>query len=444
VTITDKEWKTANDKWLADLKAGKFKKQRSDVDKVAAALEVEPPPLPLSPEGQRNTEIVLREPITENGDESSERPLTSTRSKILALVEWAEAQAWTGRGGATDHQAYLAFLGAAYGANTLLVDMSQYRLAETIGVSHTTAWRAMRRLEQRGLLRPEDRASVHKGVTYSSDAKIVSSSYLLTNQEGVHRRVTYTPTPLLKGRMSHSYAQVPEAFMGRSGLSKAALHTYRLLDPTKGQSEKELAEKLGRNRSSVNRTLRQLAKLDLAHKGPEGWILGSASLEEVAEILTTTGAAGRMRAYHESLREGYRAYLKHKESTSAASPSAQDVQAREGTVVSTAGEVVSNDRRAALPKRSAEPVSSDHGRGVSSEPMEGLGYDSADLLPDDRSRQSVGGMAVGNRSQPQGREAACVDCGQVQTFSAPDLKPYSCAYCKGKFVFVDELAMAVA
>jgi hypothetical protein len=42
------------------------------------------------------------------------------------------------------------------------------------------------------------------------------------------------------------------------------------------------------------------------------------------------------------------------------------------------------------------------------------------------------------------REAACLGCGQVQTFSARDLRPYSCTYCKSKFEFLDELVMAVA
>jgi hypothetical protein len=53
-------------------------------------------------------------------------------------------------------------------------------------------------------------------------------------------------------------------------------------------------------------------------------------------------------------------------------------------------------------------------------------------------------MELGSRYADQEREAACLGCGQVQTFSAPDLRPYSCAYCKGKFEFVDELVMAVA
>jgi hypothetical protein len=40
------------------------------------------------------------------------------------------------------------------------------------------------------------------------------------------------------------------------------------------------------------------------------------------------------------------------------------------------------------------------------------------------------------------REAACLGCGQVQTFSVLDLRSHSCAHCKGKFEFVDELAVA--
>jgi hypothetical protein len=71
-----------------------------------------------------------------------------------------------------------------------------------------------------------------------------------------------------------------------------------------------------------------------------------------------------------------------------------------------------------------------------------MGRDPARILPDDRTKQSVGGMAVGYGAEE--REAACVGCGQVQTFSAPDLTPYSCAHCHGRFEFIDELATAVA
>jgi len=78
--------------------------------------------------------------------------LTQTRKSVLALAAWAEAQEWPN---ATDLFAYRAFLDVAYRANTLFVGMSQYQLAEAIGVSNRTAWTAIGRLERRGLLKRE-------------------------------------------------------------------------------------------------------------------------------------------------------------------------------------------------------------------------------------------------------------------------------------------------
>jgi Zn finger protein HypA/HybF involved in hydrogenase expression len=42
------------------------------------------------------------------------------------------------------------------------------------------------------------------------------------------------------------------------------------------------------------------------------------------------------------------------------------------------------------------------------------------------------------------RDAACVNCGNIVSLSAPDLRPYSCAHCHGKFEYVDEMVLAVA
>jgi hypothetical protein len=159
-----------------------------DLDELARSLGVAPPPLPLSEEGQRNLEHLsdadscpigeveplpeelgamvataegliteLEPPEVKRGPfvEDRERPLTPTRQTIIAMMAWADALDWAGKSGGTDLYAYLAFLGVAYRANTTYVGMSQYQLGELIGVSNKTAWRSMRRLERRGLIKRE-------------------------------------------------------------------------------------------------------------------------------------------------------------------------------------------------------------------------------------------------------------------------------------------------
>jgi hypothetical protein len=236
----------------------------------------------------------------------------------------------------------------------------------------------------------------------------------------------------------------PDLFCGRAGLSKATYRYYEAVDRTQGQSTADVARKLNRNRSSAGRALKQLEAFGLVEKAEDGWLKADADLEKLAEEHGTAGTTDRKRAYHGRLREGHRAYLEDKAgSGNAEGPRSQDVRTAKGTVVSEAREARRDDRRAAIPRRSAESLSSDDGPRVPTERMETMGRNTPDLLADDGARQSVGGMAVGNRYAEE-RDAACQDCGNVVSLSAPDLRPYSCAYCKGKFEFVDELALAVA
>ena len=259
----------------------------------------------------------------------------------------------------------------------------------------------------------------------------------------LHNDVSLSLTHPLNCYDSRTYAtRVPDLFKSRDGLSKAALRVYEALDLTQAQKAAELARKLKRNRSSVGRQLKQLANFGLAAKVDNKWLKLDADLEKLAEEQGTAEAVERTRAYNESLREGYRAYLKRKGNPSAEGPHENDVQPRKGEMVSEAGAALRNDGARALPERGAEPISSGDGRGVPAERVETLGHNPSSVLPNARARQSIGGMAMGKYAEE--REAACEGCGNTLSFSAPDLRPYSCADCHGKFVFVDELAMVAA
>jgi hypothetical protein len=422
-----------------------------EIDRLARQLGVRPPPLPLTDEGQEIAAALLgdedREWLEATIAAAQERrakarvireagrtPRLTTRETVIALASWAEGQKWRN---ATDFYAYRAFLDVAYRANKLHdIGMSQYQLSEAIGGSNRANWEAIKRLERRGLIKCE---------TLQSDVRDESLAYryaLAVPDDVLQSNVSLVTTIPPECQDSRNNATlVPDLFKGREGLSKAALRVYEALDPEQAQTAAELGRKLDRNRSSVGRTLKQLEAFGLVEKAEDGWLKADADLDKLAEEHGAAEAAKRKRAYNERQREGYRIYLEHKRGNGdAESPSANDVQARAGAVVSEARETSRDDGGAALPRRSVKSLSSDDGPGIPTVRMETMGHDPSSLRSNTRARQSIGGMELGSGRVE--REAACVDCGQVQTFSAPDLRPYSCAHCKGKLEFVDELAMA--
>jgi predicted transcriptional regulator len=443
VTIqTEEEREAALQQWLSNFKAGHFKKNQppNDVAKVAVALGVDPPPLPLSPEGQRNLELISEQPLRGTAgheerplDEPEEASLTSTRRRILALMAWAKDQEWPGKSGATDLYAYLAFLQVAYETNKTYVGMSQYQLAELVGISNKTAWLSMRRLERRGLIKRDEQNDVTPSIEPRADRYFLGSPNLLRNY------VSPSDTIPLNCKDSRTFATlVPDLFKTRKGLSKTTLRVYDALDLVQAQKAADLARKLKRHRSNVGNALKQLAAFDLATKTEDGWLKLLADLEALAEVQGTAAAMERNRAYYGTLREGYRTYLQERNGGNAEGVPEARIQAREGTLVSTTGTADRTDGGAALPERDTQPIPNHHGQRIPVEQGQGVGRDPARVLPDHGTKQPIGGMAMGYGAEE--REAACVGCGQVHTFSAPDLTPYSCAHCKARFEFVDELA----
>jgi hypothetical protein len=315
-----------------------------------------------------------------------------------------------------------------------MVEVSRYTLAELSGVSPSTARASLKRHVAKGRFASFPRKDEARATPYRISLGVLQSD--------TKPREHTLLTALFRLNLQQP---PPDLFCGRAGLSKAALRYYEALDPERPQKAADLARKLKRNRSSVGRQLKQLEAFGLAVESAEGWLKADADLEKLAEERGIAGITERKRAYHESLRPGHRAYLEHKRGNGDGEGTrSQDVYPAEGAMVSEAREDSRGDRGAALPRRSAESLSSDDGRGIPAERMETMGRNPSRLLADDGARLSIGGMELGSGYADKEREAACLGCGQVQTFTAPDLKPYSCAYCKGAFVYVDELAMAVA
>jgi DNA-binding MarR family transcriptional regulator len=440
-----------------------------DIDRLAAELDIAPPPLPLSEQAQRDADYllstqdsplriaVLEDAPAESGDpgtmadiaaglavfededEDDERPLTATRRTVLAMLAWALEDGWPGRGGATDFYAYRAFLNAAYRANKLIVGMSQYQLALAIGKNSSTAWRVIRRLERRGLI--EAQGDGHRRTTPRSGEKLLAGSYLLTEAPNRHRRITLPYSPSFV--MAVSNADMPAAFRTKDGLSTARRRLYEALDVTQARTAAEIAGSLKRDPSTIRKALKDLEGSDLARRTPDGWVKGNADLQEVAKDLRTTGAEKRQRDYYDRLREGYRAFLQRKDGEHEEGLPAQDLQPERAEVVSRAGASVAPDERTGLREARSQPVQHADGPGV---PAPLLGERRSDLTPpvrDEAGRRAVS-LPRSNRvtewTPPPSYPAYCVGCGAQQDFSAPDLRPYSCAYCGGAFEWVDELA----
>jgi predicted transcriptional regulator len=205
-----------------------------------------------SERGQPGTMAAIAEGLMPFPEED-EAPLadTKTRQAVLGMLAWALEDGWKGRGGATDFHAFLAFLGVAYRANKLFVGMSQYQLAELIGVNPSTAWRSIRRLERKGLLKRED---AHRRTTHLPAENSLAGSYLLIGPENAHRRITlvttYSSSFLV---VSNAPMRVPDAFRTKGGLSKAALRLYEALDLTQAQTPSELADRLSRDVRTVRK-----------------------------------------------------------------------------------------------------------------------------------------------------------------------------------------------
>jgi hypothetical protein len=274
-------------------------KTRSDIERLARELGVRPPPEALSSEAERNVAYLLGDVESE---EPSESPLvlTPTREGLLANLGWSLRHSWPSRTGPVDRLTYNAVVRTAIAANSLIVGMSRYTLAELAGISPSTAHRSLNRhvaAARFAKLAPESEELAlryHVLDVLQSDTRHTSDS-LLTAVSGIEMQ-----------------QPPPDLFRAAGGLSKAALRVYEVLDPTRPQTAAELARKLDRNRSSVSRILPKLYSAGLAQDLEEGWVRTDANLEQVAEDYGVKGAAERMRCYNAQQRQAYRAFLGRK------------------------------------------------------------------------------------------------------------------------------------
>jgi predicted transcriptional regulator len=394
------------------------------------------------------------------------------RSKQDASVALAQHAAWVqtlpnwrGRKGNRNLEVLLAAIDVGIEVGSNVVSFSTRQLAEQMKRSRKTVGLALRDLETgRWLLTMQEKRSITDAPTY----KIPVASSLQVGSDSTNITLP------LRGVGSSGVESVPMLF---DFLGISAYRVWSLLIEDEGTEVKALLKTTRLSKSTIREALLRLESFGLALKKDGAWYRVEVELdalaieygiadyratkkekhaEQRAKRMYDLGLGDRLEYHrkHDLVGEGRNATVDEhspalvnaqqpKEDASEEGLPQARIQTREGAVVSTAGTAVRADGRAALSERSAEPLSSDHGQRIPVESGSEVGRDTADLLADDGARQSVGGMGMG-WERPEEREAACLDCGAIQTFSAPDLRPYSCAHCKGKFVFVDELATVAA
>ena len=136
-----------------------------DLERLAHKLGVKPPPLPLSDEGEEIAAALLNEPLA----------LTDTREKLARLLLWSQGYAWPERTGATDKLTYEAVVKTAIAANSLMVEVSRYTLAEQAGVSPSTARASLKRHVAKGRLVTFPREDEARATPYRIKAGVLQS-----------------------------------------------------------------------------------------------------------------------------------------------------------------------------------------------------------------------------------------------------------------------------
>jgi DNA-binding transcriptional regulator YhcF (GntR family) len=356
-------------------------------------------------------------------------------AELSAYRDWlATLPIWRGQKNSRNLAVLRAAVQVGVEVGSTIVSFSVRQLAEKAGKSKNTILKALPTLTKDGWLLLVQPASFPKAATYRI---MLGSAWNVQPWD--------TNTYILSWGVGSSVPTLHAVFTG-DGVGDNAVRIYLLLDPEEGVKVKQLAQTTRLHESTIRRALARLFSAGLAYKRDGVWLrpeVDQRYLDEVADLLGVTERRAKRKAQHAKDRENEQRRIDHKERVNAEGVSQARIQAREGAVVPTTGTADRGARGTALPERRTQPISGDHGPSLPIEQGSGMGRDTADLLANHGARQPVGGMGMG-WERPEEREAACLDCGQVQAFSAPDLRPYSCAHCKGKFKFVDELATVAA
>jgi|GEM_PF-6743319 len=241
---------------------------------------------------------------------------------------------WPGRAGFTDRAIWLCLAGAAWSAGTPQVRMPAGELSELCGVTTTTVWTALQRLERSGRLAVTDRSA--GGLTpnrYRPSSPVPSGR---TSLPAAHTLPVSSGSPTETGAVvSAAPCADVEAFVGFG----PAAPTVRPTDPALGAAHglhpgwhpaalglaahalcvqllaasgepialRELAVRMGRGAETVRRVVHDTVPLGLAARTRKGVVAGdvlrdAGALEAVLRRAARTGGTERAAAAHRAAR----------------------------------------------------------------------------------------------------------------------------------------------
>lgn len=214
----------------------------------------------------------------------------------LAKVRGALEQAkWTGIGGGTRHDVFLAHLQIARRRGSLIYYASVRELGERAGVAPISASRANGDLERDGWIRLVAEAALRMPQQWSIVPRADDTAVTFRSQGGRESVCNDDVAP-----PGH------DAFRWRA-LGKAKRLIYRLLDLQHGRSAKDIAAMREVHVRTAQRHLCALARYRLAQCGDDGlWRrLPDVDLEDVAKTLGSFGKRDAERARHRRERESF-------------------------------------------------------------------------------------------------------------------------------------------
>jgi hypothetical protein len=214
-------------------------------------------------------------------------------------ITWSESTPWPGRTGAVDRKVYIAHCLTAYKVGRFTYAASCRSLAELAGVSHETAAKSSCRLLEVGLLElfkrhTVDCANVYRLRTWSNpDTSLIPS---------VWKCQTLSMDVFRKGAR-------------KQGLGPSAREVYAELLDSGPLTVIELAERTGRSRRTVKRTLQRMSRItvdsltgeiiQVVEKEGEKWHALEVDLETVARDVGTFGVGEKQKRQHERERRSH-------------------------------------------------------------------------------------------------------------------------------------------
>lgn len=212
------------------------------------------------------------------------------------LREEAEKRQWRGMSGASDLAVYDALLEIGERLGKLLdIGVSVRQLGEGAGVARETASKSLKRLQARGLITK----------TFAGHGKNAARWNLIPRLRSIPDNQPTGASLVVGPDCPGGFAS--DCWRWR-GLGKSKFKIWRRLD-TEPVTTRSLAETLLVSPRTVQQHLARLREVGLATRLADGWVKGPDTPEQVAEWLSTAGAAVRQRERHRIERQAHRGQL---------------------------------------------------------------------------------------------------------------------------------------